>query len=494
MNDWSPLRKLKDLAAAAMIGTDRSSAAGKPDALLHQAAVFGTQARAGFKPRTIAAALPPCPQDATPVAGTAPMATLARLLASPDFGMITEWAELASAKNLRVADAAVPLLLDWWSRQPRRPETAFSVLGKRGNWLASLNADWRKPVAGSEVPANSDEIWQTGTTPQRAALLLTVRRLDPSRARSLVQSTWESDGADEHRKFIEVLNEKRSMTDEPFLESVLDDKSNLVRKAAAAVLSQITGSRFKMRMNERARTMVILENKRGVLKRTSKVTLSPPQEFDKSWERDGIEEQPPSGTGSRAWWLRQILAAADLSVWTDVSGLDPSGVLKIIAADDYFGTVLEAMSDAAAVCGDVSWSTAIMGCRLAGDKLELRELQKVWRNLTPEQSESLALEAAAHKRFTVAERWMILASGEHRWSLGYSAAALKLLKKPQEERGDAFMLYEQVERASRRVAPQCAEQFVEAVATVSPNGKTDSFIKSIDRARQRAEIHKEFEV
>lgn len=492
MNGPAPSQRMQDLAATAMIGTDRSGAAGKPDALLTQAAVLGTQARAGLRPRTISGRIAPCPPDATPIAGPAPTATLMRLLRDPDVGLLSEWSELASQKKVRVADAAVPLVLDWWSRQPRRPEVVFAALGTRGEWLASLNPAWRKPVAGSQIPENVEEVWQTGKTPERVALLQTVRRHDPSRALAMVRSTWEGDGADEHRRFIEVLRERVSMADEPFLEAALDDKSKLVRRAAAAVLSLLLESRLTHRMNERARGIIVVEASRGILKRGVKVSLSPPKEFDASWERDAIEAQPAGGIGQRAWWMRQIFAAADLSVWTTSLARDPGGVLEAIASDDYAEVAVEAISEAAALRRDAAWSAAIIRHRLQGPKLELRELQSLWSNLAPTDREPLVLETAQHKRFTLAERWTILSIVESRWSRDFTAAALKLLGKHAQPPDSAWDLYDTVDRVSRWIAPDAAEQFVGAVEALFKDRPTESFQKSIDRARFRASMHKEF--
>lgn len=492
MTKLSPARRLKDLAAAAMLGTDRAGAAAKAGELLTQAAVLGAQARAGFKPRLLAGRMAPCPADPRSVAGAAPMATLMRLLSEPDVGLITEWSELASARQVRVADSAVPVLLDWWSRQPRRPEVVWSVLGKRGEWLASQNPSWRKRVAGSEIPSDADEIWQTGKTPERVALLLTIRRHDAARALALIQSTWKSDGADEHRRFIEVLREGCSIADEPFLETALDDKSKLVRRAAAAVLSLIPNSRFKRRMNERARQMIAMNEKRGAAGRGAKVVLTPPKEFDVSWERDGVESQAASAKGQRAWWLRQILSAADLSVWTDALELDPAGVLACIGEDDYFGDALDAMSAAAERGGDAAWSTAIVRCRLQDKKVDIRAIDGLWRNLRPEDREALLLETADHKRFTLAERLQILASTGTRWSRPFSGAALKLLNKESQSMGVVWSLHEAVDLASRSVAPEFAEQFAETVTKLVGNEPTESFKRSIDRVRLRADMHKEF--
>lgn len=492
MSGASPAHRMKELAATAMIGTDRAGASSRPGNLLSQAAMLGAQSRAGLKPRQLAGRVSPCPADSRPVAAPAPMATLMRLLGHSDAGLITEWSELAHARNVRVADSIVPVLLDWWSRQPKRPEVVFSVLGERGEWLASLNAAWRKPVAGSEIPSNAEEIWQTGTTPERVALLLTIRRHDPARAMALLQSTWQGESADERRRFVEILIERCSMADEPFLEAALDDKSKVVRRAAAAVLGTLPASRLLQRMNERTEAIIVPEGKRGVLKRGDTVTLSPPQDFDKSWERDGIEERAASGTGKRAWWMRQILSAAALSVWTEALGLEPAGVLEAIAGDDYFGLALEALSEAAARRGDAAWCAAILRCRLAGKKIEVGEIQALLQSLPPEQREPLLLEAADHERFTEAERWAIMASAEHRWSPAFSAAALKLLGEHAQRKGDAGILYEPVERVSRWIAPALAEPFAETVAALFSDEPTASFKRSIDRVRLRADMHKEF--
>ena len=212
MSARSPGGRLKELAALAMIGTERSGGGAAPEKLLAGAAVFGTEARAGWRPSRVSGGVAPCPSDSKPAAAPAPSATLMRLLADPDAGLIAEWSLLSTARGVRAPDSVVPVLLDWWSRQSQRHEAVFAACGKRGEWLASLNPAWRKPVAGSDIPANADELWQTAKTPERVALLVTVRRYDRPRALVLVQSTWASDGADERRRFVEALAEGCSMS------------------------------------------------------------------------------------------------------------------------------------------------------------------------------------------------------------------------------------------------------------------------------------------
>lgn len=489
----SPAGQMRKLAASVMIGADRSGGADTPGAVLAQAAVAGARYRAGFKPRTVKNSMDERPADPRPVAPAAAMATLARLLGDPDAGLIEEWAGLAQAKGVRVDDATAPVVLDWWARQPMRSEAVFTVLGRGGEWLASLNPAWRKPVAAAGVPSDADEIWQTGKTPDRLTVLMTVRRHDPARAMVLIQSTWDSDGADERRRFLEVLRDGLSMSDEPFLENTLDDKSKVVRRQAASLLTHTPGSRLRQRMNDRVRAIIAVESKRGLVKRAPKLSLNPPTEFAPSWERDGIEEKAGSGVGQRAWWLRQILASADLSVWKDLSGAEPEVVLELLEKDDYFDDALTALIQAASNAKDPAWSAALVRCLAGKEKVDLTVCGSLCRELPLSDAEPLLLELLNHKWCGPADRWSLLASTARPWSTTFSTAALKLATKNAPKKAEeAWTLSGFADAVSRLVSPGAADAFEQAVSAMFPDQPTDSFKRSIDRVRLRADMHKEF--
>lgn len=491
MSSASPGARLRELATGALLGPDRSGTGGATE-LLTAAAVLGAKSRAGWKPRRVDTQMTPCPVDARPLAPRKTLATLARLLADPDAGLIEEWAELALHARVRVDDAAAPVLLDWWSRQPRRPESVSSLLGERGVWLASLNDAWRKPIASDAIPANAEELWQTGTAAERAAVLLSIRRQDPARALSMIQSTWSADGADERRRFVEVLQTGLALADEPFLEAALDDKGKSVRRQAASVLASLPGSRLRSRMNERSAGIITVEHKRGIVSRSVKVSLTPPAEFDKAWERDGIESQAGSGVGKRAWWMRQILAAADLKVWTDVTGLDPEKILDAIASDDYYDDALLAIVQSARTNADPAWCAAIVPRMLERKNIDFEALAELWSALPLEQSENLRLEAIAHKRMNQISRWTILVADPRGWTLSFSRQALELLRAHGVVGSDAWQAAHAISLASHRVAPQAAEGFEQTAMAMFKDDPTDSIKKSIDRARLRSDMHKEF--
>lgn len=493
MSEMNPVEQLQALAATAVIGTERGS--GSVDAsgkLLTNAAFLGSKARAGYRPRCNATAIPAPPIDPRPVAPERAMGTLLRLLADPDAETIDEWGRLAQSRGFRIADASVPTTLEWWSRQPQRSEAVFAACGKMGEWLAELNTSWRKPVASAAIPANAEEIWQTGKSGERAALLTTIRRLDAARGLALVQSTWATDGADERSKFLTAMLEGRSMADEPFIEAALDDKSKNVRAQATQFLGLLRGSRLRARMNERARSIIKVE-KKGLLKRGVKIVLEPPKEFDKSWERDGIAEDAASGKGKRAWWMRQILEHTDLAVWNEISGLDAGGVIAALEGDDFAEDALAAMVVAATAAGDPGWCAALVDAMVERPKVSWQQYSGLWQSLAAADREALALRAADRIKTLPEDRWLLVAAVEGPWSAEFSADAMKLLRKhaPGKKR-DAWQYWHAMEEVSRRIDPAAADFFEEAIAAIGGDDPTPSIRKSIDRVRLRAEMYKEF--
>ena len=492
----SPQERLRALSAAATIGTDRfggdDSAA---DMLLTDAARFGIQARAGWRPQTHSARLPDCPRDDRPVAPRAAISTLVRLLGDPDPGLIEEWAQLARSHNVLVDGATAPLLLDWWARQPRRSESIFAALGHLGEWLASLNADWQKHVATNDIPADADAVWQMGRIAERLAILTSVRRRDPARALAMVESTWPSDGANDRQRFLEVMVDNRSLADEPFLDAALDDRSKLVRKQAAALLALIPGSRLRNRLSAVAKTFITVRTPRGTPlgSKRRQIVLVPPESFSDEWERDGIEQRPPAGVGPRAWWMRQILGFADLAVWAELTELPPETILESLKGDDYFGDGIQALIAAANSAGDVNWSTVLVRWLLSQTSIDLGAIITLLERLADHQRESLLLEIVSKAPLTSVDRWTVLTSFDRPWSASFSTEAFRILNEhASKESDDAWRLSRAIEAASRTVSPTAADAFEQSVLLCFAGAPADSAIKSIERARLRADMHKEF--
>ncbi|HYE62921.1 MAG TPA: DUF5691 domain-containing protein [Phycisphaerales bacterium] len=486
----SPPQVLKQLIPGVLVGLSRDQQ--QPSLVLTRAARAATRARAGFKPVPAGTPLPTCPDDASPAASPGAGAILDRLLTDPDAGLIEEWATLAQDRGVRVADRSVTDLLEWWSRQPRRSEAVFAATGARGQWLASLNPEWRKPVAVTAVPAHADELWQTGTGAERAALLTTIRRHDPARALGLVRSTWADDGADDRRRFIDALLADASMLDEPFLESALDDRAKSVRRAAAAALITIQGSRLRARMTALARTIIKADKKKGALTSGVVITLARPAEYDQAWDRDGIEEQPSGGGGKRAWWTRQVLAGADLKVWTEVSGLPPERVLESLDQDDVTDA-LDAITRAAQLARSPEWAGPVARTVLALEPKKVLELTTLWPLLTQDDQEALVSRIIEAPKLTFYDVLAALAALPGPWSPALSTRILALFQKhATSKKPDAWLLAGPIDAMVRKLSPTAVDAMEQTLAAMFSAESSNTIQKTIDKLRLRAEMHKEF--
>lgn len=496
-----PSGELKALSATAVLGIDRSGPDGEtPGAVLTCAAVAGMRALAGRRCNANVQLIEACPAETRSAATASQSAILELLLASPDAALIQEWCLLARARGVRVPAGSVPALLDWWARQPSRSPEVFDATGACGVWLAGLNPVWRKPVAASEIPVDADEVWETGSSADRASLLLAVRRADPPRALAMVRATWDADGAEERRKFVEALGRDASAQDETFLESALDDRSKAVRREAARALTGLAGSALRARMRERAAGMIIIEKtKAGLLRREQlKIRIEPPMEFDKAWERDGLEEQTASGKGMRAFWMVQVLSSTDLSTWTALSGVGPRELIELIGGDEYFDDVFAAMCASMAGCPGqpdaASWSEAIMAASADRKLASEAQLAAVWRAQSLERSEKMRLEYASRDQtLSGVAAWRLLVSDPRGWSLDFSTRAAALLLVVTTKTTESWDLWSPIESASRLLHPGAADLFTRLLDEMFPDGPSESIRKSLDRIRLRAEMHKEFQ-
>ena len=488
--------RLRALSATATIGTDRVGGDdASPDSLLTDVARLGLQARAGWRPQIHSGRLPDCPRDPRPNAPKAALATLARLLDAGDPGLIEEWAQLARSHEVLIDGATAPLVLDWWVRQPRRSESIFAALGTRGDWLASLNAEWQKYVTTPDIPDDADEVWQTGKIAERLAILTSVRRHDPTRALALVASSWQQDSASDRQRFLEVLMENRSLADEAVLEAALDDRSKLVRRQAAGVLALIPGSRLRQRISEAARALITVRTPRGtpIGHKRRQIVLTPPESFAPGWERDGIAQQPPDGIGPRAWWMRQILALADLTVWTEHGGLSPNEVVESLRGDDYFGDALQSLIEAAAAARDTDWIATLVRWVIRQTPVDLAAVSTLLVGLPDDRREPLALEVALQAPLPSIDRWTILTSFDRPWSSTFSTEAMKAVTdQVSRDPKDAWRLARAIDVASGRVAPEAIDAFEQAVLSSYEGTPPEGAIRSVERARLRADMHKEF--
>ena len=340
----APAAAWEALVAAALIGTARrpppaaaavvacEAPVDDPAAvLLAEAAVLSAYRRAGRRPGEAPRALPApaevddrpeCPPTAVDVlelilSGEVPIPGGVALLAG-------QWLDGAARAGCRLRARLLPRLLELGSTSLALQTALRTVVGPRGRWLAAYHDRWAWAVG---APVDDLEAAQrrfaTAPKADRPAILAAVRRVDATRGRDLLRSTWKSDPAAERATLLGVIAVGLSDDDEPFLEEALDDRSAAVRQVAVDLLGRLPASRRAARMAERLQALVTVgDGPSGI------VSFVQPGEPDAAARRDGINDAPPAGIGRAAWRLTQLVAAAPLSFWTDHVGLSPAQVVE----------------------------------------------------------------------------------------------------------------------------------------------------------------------
>ncbi|MEU5987736.1 DUF5691 domain-containing protein [Spirillospora sp. NPDC047418] len=380
MSAWS------EHVTAALLGTERRDPPVLPEApaevgdraglLLDQAALLAVRRRAGRVPPGAApepVALAPV-EDA-PVVPRAAAARLARILGGEQIRVLPEWLDAAAEHGFRVPAQTLPDLLERGRGDRALRPSIARASGRRGVWLALQNTDWAYLVGAGDDPGGGPEVWETGTRNRRAAYLAMLRNTEPERARELLRATWAKEPAPDRAAFLATFEHGLSPADEEFLEAALDDRGKDVRQIASDLLARVPGSAYGARMAERARGCLepVVRTVRG--RRQTWIRVEPPHAHDEDMARDGIPFHPsgsfaPRGgggpVGTRAAWLREILARTPLPAWTELFALPPMEIvcLPIGAAAAGPGAPSgEAVSESDARDVHIGWAKAALAQR-----------------------------------------------------------------------------------------------------------------------------------
>ncbi|MGW6278825.1 DUF5691 domain-containing protein [Kribbella sp. NPDC055071] len=322
------------LVSSALLGTDRRPARFEelPEdiqeqlgegGLLDAAALATVYKRAGRKPLRELEPLPSAPGDDGPLPRPVAIRRLAAMLGGFQTTALGEWLRAADARGWGVPPEQLPALADYARNRAEYRPLVIAAAGRRAQWLADLNPEWRF-LHAAVADSNNPELWTHGNTIQRRSWLSALRRQDPAAAREALAEVWHTESAPTRTDFLAILADGLSTQDEPFLEAALDDRSKEVRRAAAHLLARMPGSQYGERMIQRLNSHVT--ESQGVLS----VTL--PHHLTPTMERDALDTPPPESQGKRTWWLHQIIANTPLTAmklsWleTPVEGCPPEAL------------------------------------------------------------------------------------------------------------------------------------------------------------------------
>ncbi|GAA4241969.1 DUF5691 domain-containing protein [Actinomadura meridiana] len=366
--------------SAALLGTERrdppvlaeapAETGDRASRLLDQAAVLTVRRRAGQLPASGAPepiALAPV-EDAPVVPGPA-AARLRRILSGEQIRVLPEWLDAAARHGYRVPPQSLPDLLERGRGDRSLRPLIARAAGRRGVWLALRNTDWAYLVGSGDDPGGGPEVWETGTRNRRVAYLTQVRGTDPGGARALLQATWAGEPAPDRAAFLATLGHGLSLDDEEFLEAALEDRGKDVRQIASDLLARVPGSAYGERMAARARACLTPETRTARGRRRTWIRVEPPRAHDEDMARDGVPFHPSGSfaprsggapVGTRAAWLREILARTPLSTWTELFQLPPMEIVCLPISEADGRDVHIGWSRAALAQHDTGWARALL--------------------------------------------------------------------------------------------------------------------------------------
>lgn len=341
------------LLAVGMLGSERQPVPELPPpfphpqgSLLGAAALVALHRLAAFEPPAYLG-LPqaPAPPDPTPTLN--PHSFEQAQSQYPT--LLTEWIQLAGQSGRRLPASSLPAALEIGQQQTHLRALLWPLLGQRGWWLASQNPRW---VWATASP-NPQEAFELGPSAMRPLALQQMRRLNPLQALGALQAVWAQETPQSKADLLLALQEGLSLHDESFLESVLDDRSKIVRKTAADLLASLPQSALVQRNLQR--TLALVHPESRLL--GQKLYIELPAACSKEMQRDGIEAKGmPHGMGEKAWWLQQMVARVPPTVWRN----SPLSLLKM-APKEWREVLQTAFQEAAWRFADSEWAVALLG-------------------------------------------------------------------------------------------------------------------------------------
>jgi hypothetical protein len=207
---------------------------------------------------------------------------------------------------------------------------------------------------------------------------------------------------------------------------------------------------------------------------SGKLSIAPPKEFDKQWERDGIQEKAPTGMGKREFWLIQVMERIPPSHWENLFQAPPGQLVMAAAADDFGIALLDAWSKAAQYFLCHEWMAALWDfwfqwewdkARPKDGELAHARLMELLKTMQPADREPRAL--ALLEQSEKEESMIFCRAAEdlpRPWSetlaQAFVAGTKRLMKTPSKNSAGLASWAAILECAARAIPPPC---FAEAL-------------------------------
>lgn len=316
----------------------------------------------GISPPSTAA---PAPAEEWARCGPRTASYFRTLLQNESSPLLAEAARLLARTERRLVEELLPTLLVRGASQPALRSALHPVAGQRGRWLARIHPDgqWFDNQA---LAAQTD--WMTATMAERQILLAYDRQHDPARGRERLHATWQQDSADQRGQLLELLRTNLSITDEPFLENALADRSQVVRRGAANLLADLPESQLQQRLWSQAAPLLEIV-KEGLIFRKLLVEIHPLESLPPELERDGIARKSVMiSLGERAWWTLQLVSLIPPQRWCEQFQLSAGQLVEANQSREWRDLLLSGWAKAAVRHQAADWAAALLPQLVTNDE------------------------------------------------------------------------------------------------------------------------------
>ncbi|MEM7346965.1 MAG: DUF5691 domain-containing protein, partial [Chloroflexota bacterium] len=383
--------------------------------LLLLAATWHLQQQAGYIPAIDQRPLPAqATMDERPLCSQEAMHYLDRMIAGQYSSVLPEWFETVASSGKTIPTESHPILLNLGHAKQELQSQITPLLGQHGQWLAqeSGRSRWRWIIP------HSDTTWEEGKTEDRVRFLHQQRQSDPDQAREMLMAVWKQEDARTREKLLQSLTQNLCLGDESFLEQILDERGQQVRKVAADLLVQLPQSSFCQRMRDR--TIPLIRLNRTGLRRKQTLTVTVPNAFTADMHRDNIQEKPSfwqTDTSPEAAWLAQMMSYVSPNYWCQHWDVTPQQLLAIVDKSDLPFDIMTTWGWASYRTRDYDFMTALLDgylpqldrdlLLLMARKLPTSQLETVAQHWLGDTKKELALDHPV---------WIVLQAHRQIWS------------------------------------------------------------------------------
>jgi hypothetical protein len=340
------------------VDTLTTQLSGEPERqLLLTAGAWSLYRRAGRVPSSAPSAPPPAEPESLAVCSPRVAQLMDTLLHGQYHEQLQEALERVNSAHLRLPYNLLIMALGYGSQMKEARATLVPALGVRGRWLSQFNSAWSWVTqylteATQTLPGDAEIIWQEGTHGQRCEILRRLRQIDPARAREWLTTIWKQEKAETRNDFLATFEANLSLEDELLLEQALDDRSSNVRSTAASLLARLPLSALAQRMQSRADSMLAYTE--------NELAITPPQEINEGWIRDGIAVTSTHDKGERATWMTQVLAKVPPQHWEVPFGASPQQLIEAATRTDWSWEIITSWSHATLLHHNANWIALLL--------------------------------------------------------------------------------------------------------------------------------------